>query len=919
MKSALLFVFPFIFCLYAFSQVPGSGSAINLDGINDYVNIPNTAALNPTAAITVEAWIKADTWGVNPWSNSIVNKEGWALGSQGYTLRCGQNGKLSFNFGAAGSWHEAVSASLMTTGKWYHVAGTYDGSTIRIFINGEQVATQLYFGTMAVGSYDVRIGELAYSAGGSRPFDGQIDEVRIWNQSIPVGTLRQWMCKKVTSSHPSFAGLVGYWQMDAGTGNTVAGGAGTTISGTLTNGPTWVTSSAPIGDESKQQYNANPVGLIHPDGDSLSVETITGSPAGIHIYRIDQAPNVTTPPTGTTQLDNQRYWGVFTVGGTNPTFSVRYHYAGNPLATGACGLSLARRNNNAITSWTNLTAQNLTAVSQLLVTGTTPGEFILATQSPSVAIFPQSSLSFCQGDSVVLEGTTLAGATYQWLFNGDSIAGATDTILTASVSGSYSLQVDASGCITSAPPVSVVVNVPPSVLFDTLAAICLNASPIVLTTGFPAGGVYAGIGVNAGIFNPVAADTGIHVLNYYFTDSNGCTDSASQNIEVLPLPEVSQAPFDPLCALSQPVLLTGGMPVGGVYSGSGVNGQSFDPALVGPGQYLIAYTVTGANGCTNLANQMMTVYTNPAVSAGNDQTICEGSSATLIAAGGVSFLWSTGDTLQTLVVTPGQTTSYHVTVTDQNGCHNSDSVVVAIQPAPLADAGEDQTICEGETATLTAGGGISYSWSTGQTGDSIQVQPVTETSYSVTATDNLGCSGTDTVVVFVDPLPVVDFTYDQYGSQITFQNLSANGSQYLWDFGDGTPGDSSASPVHIYEFNGLYQVTLTISNNCGETDTTFFINITNTNLEENALRPHLSLFPNPANQSVFISVAGLQNQSFGLRLMDIQGKVLWENREKPGMENFTTELNLEKCAAGLYLIEVSGNEFLVTKRLILER
>ena len=239
-----------------FAQPPGSGSTLTFDGINDYVNISNTAALNPTSAITVEAWIKADTWGINPWSNSIVNKEGWALGPQGYTLRCGQNGRLSFNFGNAGVWHEAVSTPQMSTNRWYHVVGTYDGSVIRIYINGQQVGTTNYSGSIAVGTYDVKIGDIAYTAAGSRLFDGQIDEVRIWNQALSNATLRAWMCKKVDNTHPNYANLAGYWRMDDGTGNTLSGSAGTTINGTLTNGPTWATSSAPIGDESIYKYGA---------------------------------------------------------------------------------------------------------------------------------------------------------------------------------------------------------------------------------------------------------------------------------------------------------------------------------------------------------------------------------------------------------------------------------------------------------------------------------------------------------------------------------------------------------------------------------------------------------------------------------------------------------------------------------------
>ncbi len=164
--SSLLKLALLLLPLGLLAQAPGSGSALVFDGVNDYVNIPNTPALNPTTAITVEAWIKADTWVPNPWSNSIVNKEGWITGSQGYTLRCGQNGRLSFNFGFAGVWHEIVSpAASMTTNKWYHVVGTYDGLAARIYINGNLVGTLFYTGGIVVGPFDVRIGQIAYAPG----------------------------------------------------------------------------------------------------------------------------------------------------------------------------------------------------------------------------------------------------------------------------------------------------------------------------------------------------------------------------------------------------------------------------------------------------------------------------------------------------------------------------------------------------------------------------------------------------------------------------------------------------------------------------------------------------------------------------------------------------------------------------------
>ncbi|MEL6846502.1 MAG: LamG domain-containing protein, partial [Bacteroidota bacterium] len=158
MKTTSLLLLLLAIAIASYAQVPGSGTTLNFDGINDYVNIPNSPALNPANEITIEAWIKADAYGPNPWSNSIVNKEGWANGNEGYAFRCGQGGRLSFNIGNNGTWHEAVSAPVMTAGRWYHVAGTYDGTAVRIFVNGIQVGITNHTGSLTpTGNYDVRI------------------------------------------------------------------------------------------------------------------------------------------------------------------------------------------------------------------------------------------------------------------------------------------------------------------------------------------------------------------------------------------------------------------------------------------------------------------------------------------------------------------------------------------------------------------------------------------------------------------------------------------------------------------------------------------------------------------------------------------------------------------------------------------
>jgi hypothetical protein len=919
MKRPLLFLLLFVSAVCLFAQPPGSGTALNFDGQNDYVNITNTPALNPTTGITVEAWIKADSWGPNHWSNSIVNKEGWAFGSQGYTLRCGQNGSLSFNVGGQSAWHQALSSpGVMSTNEWYHVAGTFDGVTIRVYVNGVQVGSSNYFGSIAVGNYDVRIGQLAYAPGGNRLFDGEIDEVRIWNQGLSAATLRGWMCQKVDNSHPNYANLVGYWNMDDGTGNTLTGSGGTTINGNLTNGPTWGTSGAAIGDESVFKYGAMiPLGLAHASGDSLSIDTIVGAPAGIHLFRVDQAPNANTPPAGSNLIDSTRYWGVFAVGGTSPAFNVKYYYAGNPMTVSACGLGMAGRNGNAAMSWTDLGATDISASSLLSINNTSPGEFILSTQSLAVNISAQGPLAFCQGDSVTLNGAISPTTTYQWKLNGVDIPGANDSILTVDAPGAYSLQASDQGCSETSSPLSVVVNALPIVQFDTLAPICLNATPLLLTAGGPAGGTYSGPGINNGFFDPTVADTGFHSLSYIFTDGNGCTDSAQRSIEVLTPPSVSLDTLDGLCEGEAAIQLSGGIPLGGTYGGVGVNNNQFDPVVSGAGTFTIDYTITGANGCTNTASQPIDVFTAPMINAGPDKTTCPGNSVTLVASGGTTYIWSSGDSTQSTTVFPAGDSTFLVTGFDANGCSNTDEAKITILPAPVADAGQDQTICEGDTAFLMASGGTMYLWGNGQNTANIEVKPNDTTSYEVIVTDLSGCTDKDTVTVNVDPLPVADATFSYMnGFEVNFTNSSSNATSYFWEFGDGT-SDTTANPTHTYMFVGTFEVKLYATNDCG-TDTFSVLLMTNS-VDKSLTGPEVSVYPNPAVSYLQVDISKVGHKPFEMSILDVKGRTLWRKEINPLNNEFSHQLDLESMAEGMYFLEVKGDDYRVVEKFILRR
>ena len=158
-------------------QVEG---ALNFNGSSDYVSIENVDA--NSAPITICAWIKADTWETNIWEGTIVGKHDWVGGSHGYSFRCGDNGSLSFVIGDGSNWAEAASTSLMSTGTWYHVAGVYDQSYVRVFINGDEKDTTAETDQISASEFRINVGRGTYAT--DRLFDGVIDEIRIYNDNL---------------------------------------------------------------------------------------------------------------------------------------------------------------------------------------------------------------------------------------------------------------------------------------------------------------------------------------------------------------------------------------------------------------------------------------------------------------------------------------------------------------------------------------------------------------------------------------------------------------------------------------------------------------------------------------------------------------------------------------------------------------
>jgi hypothetical protein len=184
------------------------------------------------------------------------------------------------------------------------------------------------------------------------------------------------------------------------------------------------------------------------------------------------------------------------------------------------------------------------------------------------------------------------------------------------------------------------------------------------------------------------------------------------------------------------------------------------------------YIVTVTKGsCSGSDTVEVTVVQPPsAVTISGATQLCEGSSITLTVQGAGPYMWSTGDTLTSIMVSPGSNTSYWVQSTNTCGTSSDTANIVVNQP-PVLQVSDDTTISTGETVTLTASGADSYLWSTGSASTSINVSPEQTATYTVTGTDSLGCSAEASVTVSIS---IDAFVYVPNVFSVMSDNLENN-------------------------------------------------------------------------------------------------------------------------------------------------
>ncbi len=499
-------------------------------------------------------------------------------------------------------------------------------------------------------------------------------------------------------------------------------------------------------------------------------------------------------------------------------------------------------------SWSNgATTQSIMVYNAgtytLTLTDTATG--CTGTVSASASVNPLPAANFtatnvCIGNTTsftdISNITTGIITSWSWNFGDGGVSGVQNPTHTFSTSGGHAVSltiVSSTGCVSTYTG-NVPVNPLPVANFTALNS-CQNSNAVFTDLSSVSSGNITsynwsfGDGGTSTQQNPTHSysTSGNFNVTLQVTTAGGCTNSITQPVTVYPLPVASFTATTVCIGSVTNFTNTSTISSGGITNVSWSFGDLGTSNASNPshtystsGTFNVTMTVTSSNGCTGTVTTPVTVNALPVADAGADQDICIGSSATLTASGGTSYLWTPGNgTTSSISVNPAANNTYTVTVTNANGCVATDAVNVYVHTLPTVNAGVDQNICNGSSATLssTASGSVTYLWNPGALNtQSVSVTPTTSTNYIITATDANGCIARDTVRVVVNAIPAISAGPDQTICNGSTISLVATGAPNLTWY----PGNISGAGMLVTpNANSTYVVVGISAAGCQSSDT----------------------------------------------------------------------------------------------------
>ena len=484
-------------------------------------------------------------------------------------------------------------------------------------------------------------------------------------------------------------------------------------------------------------------------------------------------------------------------------------------ATGASSYAWSNGVQNGI-AFTPASTQTYT-VTGTANNGCTNTAQVTVTVNATPTVSAGNNQSVCAGTAVTLSGS--GASTYTWN-NGVS----NGVAFTPASTQTYTLTGTAANGCTNTAQVTVTVNALPSVSAGSNQTIC--AGTAVTLSGSGATTYVWNNGITNGVsFTPASTQT----YTVTGTAANGCTNTAQVTVTVNALPTANAGTNALINCVNYPFgVSVGAAPqAGNTYSWStstGLSATNIANPLANPAATTTyTLTVTQTNTGCSASSQVVISVNNaaPQANAGQSATItCVNNTGGVLLGnnptGGLTYAWSpstglSANNIANPIASPASTTTYTLSVTNvSNGCTGTGTVTVTVNTTqPTVNAGPNQSICSGQSVTLTATGANTYTWNNGAI-QGVAFNPTSTQTYTVQGTNSAnGCQGTAQVTVTVNALPTVSAGQGQTVCLGTAVTLNGSGAaSYTWS--NGVNNGVAFTPVSTQ----TYTVTGTAANGC---------------------------------------------------------------------------------------------------------
>ena len=465
--------------------------------------------------------------------------------------------------------------------------------------------------------------------------------------------------------------------------------------------------------------------------------------------------------------------------------------------------------------WSNGSTQNQITVSstgtyQVSATnanGCTNSRSVHVTVHPRPQISIAGNTAFCDGGSTVLTANNEAGSSYTWS------TGVSNAPLTVSAPGTYTVTAANSHGCTQTASTSVTMYTLPNAAIIGAGTICANAATTLYVNNSSHYAWSTGDTTHTITVAP-AISTAYSVT---VTDEHGCQNSSSAVVSISSTVTVSISGELSFCQGGSTQLTAS---PGYCYLWSN-NATTPSITVTQPGIYKV--TASNTLGCSAVDSVLVTVNPLPVLHFGMQHAICAGQSYTYqLPNNELTYHWSTGATGNQLTVSAQGI--YTVTATNSHGCQTTARDSLIISPLPTPSITGNTTVCRGSSTILTATGGLVYQWSNGSVGADVALFPNSNNTYTVTATNEYGCSATASTYVTVNSLPTINFLGNTTFCEGSSTTISASGAtSYLWSTGATTNTITVNTP-------GTYSVRALNAFGCSRTDSITVFQAQNPNI-----------------------------------------------------------------------------------------